>query len=69
MTDERNVRRLLREWEDRAVTEYWHSHYVEDGRCALCGNAGAVRATLGRERWCICPNGQAGRALSGKEGP
>jgi hypothetical protein len=59
--------------ENEAVADYWLKHYI-DKHCSLCGNTGTIdtRETaitpaglrVGRLNFCICPNGQAMRALS-----
>ena len=53
---------------NNAITEYWLKYYCED-HCTLCGNSGFVDTTatartatglcVGRQNFCICPNGQA----------
>lgn len=54
-----------------ALTFYWLKHYVVDGHCGLCGNSGMIDASrvctptgrdLGRQHFCLCPNGQQLRA-------
>lgn len=59
-------------YENAAVTAYWLEHYAT-GHCTLCGNTGVVDtsttavdaggASVGRKNFCICPNGQAMRAV------
>jgi hypothetical protein len=62
--------------ENAAVTSYWLDHYVtEAGLCGLCGNTGVldtrgraispVGVEAGGRYACICPNGQARRAVAG----
>lgn len=50
-----------------AVEEYWHEHYVSNGLCSLCANSGIIDTTgitsaggspVGRQNFCLCPNGQ-----------
>jgi len=62
---------------NKAVTNYWHEFYVVEGLCSLCGNSGIVDTTnmpatpkglnVGRQNFCICPNGQAIRKYKIKE--
>jgi hypothetical protein len=55
----------------KPIVDYWHAHYVTDGKntiCSLCGNNGVVDTrntavssageSVGRLNFCICPNGQ-----------
>ncbi len=53
------------------MTQYWLAHYCGDV-CTLCGNTGrldtrSARSPLGvpvgRVHYCLCPNGQAMRAV------
>lgn len=57
--------------ENAAVTAYWLEHYCTE-HCTLCGNSGVIDTSMaytaanlrvGRINFCICPNGQAMRAL------
>lgn len=64
----------------QAVTDYWMEFYVNrdtpHSLCSLCGNTGQIDTRTraisprgidaGRVNFCICPNGQAGRAFSMK---
>lgn len=58
-------------YENAEVTAYWLDHYCTE-HCTLCGNSGqidtrtaktATGKQCGRINFCICPNGQAMRAL------
>lgn len=63
----------------KAVADYWKEHYQIDGMCSLCGNTGTLDTRdartstghkVGRENFCICPNGQALRkSQPGRVGP
>jgi hypothetical protein len=51
-------------YENAEVTAYWRKYYIVDHLCGLCGNTGAIRtAHEPMNFFCICPNGQAMRAL------
>jgi hypothetical protein len=57
------------------VTEYWFTNYTYKGLCSLCGNSGVIDTTgivftnaglmVGRQNFCICPNGQELRSAHG----
>lgn len=55
---------------DNSITDYWLKYYLdkETGFCSLCGQSGIIHTEgirspagikVGRENYCICPNGQS----------
>lgn len=50
------------------INDYWVKHYLIEGKgCCLCGNIGILDTTgvrtiqgemIGRQTFCLCPNGQ-----------
>jgi hypothetical protein len=69
------MKRKQKEWENGAVTDYFLEYYLSTnplGLCTLCGQTGIIDTTgvqspigtlVGRKNFCVCPNGQALRAV------
>lgn len=61
------------------LDDFWFENYMgHAGLCVLCGNTGIIDTTgtkspagveCGRKSWCICPNGEILREVSGGKGP
>lgn len=65
--------------DQKIITDYWVSNYLNKHLCSLCGNSGIIdtRRTAispvginsGRLNYCICPNGQCMRNSSQGKSP